>query len=294
MAHRREDAPTKRPVVGRMRHPQGLCHVALGQPMLARVIGHPADAEREFGGGAEQRPSQRVAIPATEQRRDLSTQVLDGHREHHSAAMPVVDGLQAGLHGPDRFDIRITNTARSSVPLHPPVRRTDQPSQGDLASHGRSSHGDQELTSIQPAPPQLDQHLHGALKVIRPPEADLCLLQAHHAAAGGTVIDEVLPRDAGDALDADGVVAADPAFAGFPFADVAAADAKMAASAVSVLPVLDLVGEVVLRPTSGESGGPKFLAPGGNRGHGKDPLAGGLAALYLLPYLMGPISLMAC
>jgi len=39
---------------------------------------------------------------------------------------------------------------------------------------------------------------------------------------------------------------------------------------------------------------PKFLAPGGEKGHGKDPLAGGLAALYLLPYLMGPISLMSC
>jgi hypothetical protein len=208
--------------------------------------------------------------------------------------MPVVDGLQAGLHGPDRFDIRITDPAESSLPLHPPVGRTDQPSQGDLAGHGRSSHGDQELTSIQPAPPQLDQHLHGALKVICPSEANLCLLQAHHTAAGGPVIDEVLPRDARNALNADGVVAADPAFAGFPFADVAAADAEMAASAVSILPVLDLVGEVVLGPISGESGRPKFLAPGGEKGHGKDPLAGGLAALYLLPYLMGPISLMSC
>jgi hypothetical protein len=60
------------------------------------------------------------------------------------------------------------------------------------------------------------------------------------------VIDEVVPRDAGDALDPDGVVTADAALAGFPFADVAAADAKRAASAVSVLPVLDVVGEVVL------------------------------------------------
>jgi hypothetical protein len=68
----------------------------------------------------------------------------------------------------------------------------------------------------------------------------------------------------------------------------------MAASAVSVLPVLDLVGEVVLGPISGESGCPKFLAPGGKKGQGKDPLAGGLAALYLLPYLMGPISLISC
>jgi len=214
--------------------------------VLARVIGHPADAQSELGGGAEQRPPHRVAIPTTEQRRDLSTQVLHGHRERHPATMPVVDDLQAGLHSPDRFDIRITDTARSSVPLHPPVWRTDQPSQGDLASHGRSSHSDQELTSIQPAPPQLDQHLHGALKVIRPPKADLCLLQTHHAAAGGTVIDEVLPRDARHALNADGVGAANPAFTRFPFADVAAADTEMAASAVSILPVLDLVGEVVL------------------------------------------------
>jgi hypothetical protein len=68
----------------------------------------------------------------------------------------------------------------------------------------------------------------------------------------------------------------------------------MAASAVSVLPVLDLVGEVVLGPVSGESGCPEFLAPGGEKGHGKGPLASGLAALYLLPYLMGPISLIGC
>jgi hypothetical protein len=61
----------------------------------------------------------------------------------------------------------------------------------------------------------------------------------------------------------------------------------MAASPVSVLPVLDLVGEVVLGPVAGESGCPKFLGPGGEKGHSKGPLASDLAALYLLPYLMG-------
>jgi hypothetical protein len=60
------------------------------------------------------------------------------------------------------------------------------------------------------------------------------------------MVDEVLPRDTGNTLNADGVVAADTALAGFPFADVAAADAKRTPSAVPVLPVLDLVGEVVL------------------------------------------------
>ena len=77
-------------------------------------------------------------------------------------------------------------------------------------------------------------------------EADLCLLEAYHAAMGRAMVDEVVSRDPGDALDADGVVAADAALAGLPFADVAAADAEMAASAVPVLPVLDLVGEVIL------------------------------------------------
>jgi hypothetical protein len=62
----------------------------------------------------------------------------------------------------------------------------------------------------------------------------------------GAVVDELIPRDAGNTLYADSVVAADPAFAGFPFANVAAANAEMAASAVSILPVLDLVGEVIL------------------------------------------------
>jgi hypothetical protein len=41
----------------------------------------------------------------------------------------------------------------------------------------------------------------------------------------------------------------------------------MPASAVPVLPVLDLVGEVVLGPAPGESDRPKFLAPGGDEGH---------------------------
>jgi len=35
---------------------------------------------------------------------------------------------------------------------------------------------DQELTAVQPAPPQFDQHLHGVVEVICPVEADLCLL----------------------------------------------------------------------------------------------------------------------
>jgi hypothetical protein len=60
------------------------------------------------------------------------------------------------------------------------------------------------------------------------------------------MVDEVVTWDTADSLDADGVVAADAAFSGFPFADVAAADAKRAASTAPVLPVLDLVGEVIL------------------------------------------------
>jgi hypothetical protein len=198
------------------------------------------------------------------------------------------------LHGPDRFDVRITDTPRSSVPPHPPIRGANQPSQGNLADHHRGSHGDQKLPAIQPAPPQVDQPLYGVVKVICPAKANLSLLEAYLAAAGGAVVDKMVPRDAGSTLDTDGVVTANAAFPGFPFADVAAADAEMAARAVPVLPVLDLVGEVVLGPASGESGRPKFLAPGGDEGHGQGPLAGGLAALYLLPYLMGPISLIGC
>jgi len=66
VAHRRENAAAKRPVVGRVRHPQRLRHVALGQPVLASVICHPPDAKRELGGDAEQRPSNRVVIAAME------------------------------------------------------------------------------------------------------------------------------------------------------------------------------------------------------------------------------------
>jgi hypothetical protein len=77
-------------------------------------------------------------------------------------------------------------------------------------------------------------------------EADLYLLEAYHAATGRAMVDEVVPRDPGDTLEADGVVAADAALAGLPLADVAAADTKRAASTVPVLPVLDLVGEVIL------------------------------------------------
>jgi hypothetical protein len=48
--------------------------------VLARVVRHPPDAKRELGAGAEQRPANRVAIPAMQQRRDLAPQVLHGHR----------------------------------------------------------------------------------------------------------------------------------------------------------------------------------------------------------------------
>jgi hypothetical protein len=77
-------------------------------------------------------------------------------------------------------------------------------------------------------------------------EADLCLLEAYHAAMGRAMVDKVVPRDTGDTLDADGVAAADASLAGLPLADVAAADTKRTASTVPVLPVLDLVGEVIL------------------------------------------------
>ena len=56
----------------------------------------------------------------------------------------------------------------------------------------------------------------------------------------------MVPRDPGDPLDADGVAAADAALAGLPLADIAAADTKRAAGTVPVLPVLDLVGEIIL------------------------------------------------
>jgi len=236
----------------------------------------------------------RGLVHLAQQRRDLPAQVFHGHWERDPATVPVVDGLQAGLHDPNRFHVRVTDPLRATVALHPLVWGTDQPSQGNLAGYPRGRHGDQELSAIQPTPPQFGQHLHGLVEVICPQEADLGLLQAHHAAAGGAVVDEVVPRDAGDALDADGVVAADAAFAGFPFADVAAADAEVAASAVPVLPVLDVVGEVVLGPASGEPGRPEFLAPGGDEGHDQGPRAGGLAALYLLPQLMEAVSLISC
>src|SRR5215212_10096631 len=181
-----------------------------------------------------------------EQGRDLSAQILHCHRERHPAAVSVIDGFQAALHRLNRFDVRVPNPFRSNVPPNLFVRRADQPSQGDLASDGRSRHGDQELTAVQPAPPQFDQRFYGVVEVICPVEADLCLLEAYHAATGRAMVDEVVPRDTGDSLDADGVIAADAALPGFPLADVAAADAKGAASAVPVLPVLDLVGEVIL------------------------------------------------
>jgi hypothetical protein len=134
----------------------------------------------------------------------------------------------------------------SSVPLDALVRRTDQPSQSGLARQGRCSHGDQELTAVQPAPPEFNQDPQGVVEVICPMETDLCLLEAYHAATGRAMVDEVVPRDTGDTLDADGVVAADAALASLPLADVAATDTKRAASTVPVLPVLDLVGEVIL------------------------------------------------
>jgi hypothetical protein len=90
--------------------------------------------------------------------------------------MAIVDGLEAALHRPNRFDVRVPHPSRSSVPLDPLLRRADQPSQSDLARHGRSSHGDQELTAVQLAPPQFDQHLHGAVEVISPVQAEFGFL----------------------------------------------------------------------------------------------------------------------
>jgi hypothetical protein len=140
--------------------------------------------------------------------------------------MGIVDGFEAALHRPNRVDVRVPYLRSFGVSLDSLLRRADQPSQCDLARQGSSSHGDQELAAVQPAPPWFDQRLHGVVEVLCPVEADLRLLEAYHAATGRAMVDEVVPRDTGDTLDADGVVAADAALTSLPLADVAAADTK--------------------------------------------------------------------
>jgi hypothetical protein len=173
VAHGGEDAATECPVVGRMGHAERLGHVALGKSRPGGVVGHPADAEREVGGGAEQCPADRVGESASEKRSDLATKVLHRGRQRCTATTGVIDRLEVASHHPDLVNICEANPATADVPLDSLIGRSDKPSQGDIAGNCQCAHGTKELTAVQVAPPELDECSHRAIEIISPLQAVL-------------------------------------------------------------------------------------------------------------------------
>ena len=171
VAHGGEDATTEGSVVGRMRDPERLGHVPLRELMPASVGGHPADAERELGGGAEQRPADRVAESAAEKGGHLPPKVRHRKGKCCPAASGVVDRLEVVPHRPDPVDLRKANPPRAGVPLDSLVKRSDEPSQRDVAGYCHGTQGTKELAAVQVVLPQLDERADRTVEIISPSQA---------------------------------------------------------------------------------------------------------------------------
>ena len=162
MAHGGEDATTERPVVGRLRHPERLGHVPLRELMPAGVVCHPADAEGELCGGAEQRPADWVGESAAEKRGHLAAEVR--YREGSAVPPPRASSTALRL-------CRIARTPSTSVRptrREPAVRSTA--SSGGATSHrGATS----LVTAISPTAPKNSRrfrwHLHNLRSVATAP-----------------------------------------------------------------------------------------------------------------------------
>ncbi len=177
MAHGGEDAATECPIVGRMRQAERLGHVALGKPRPGGVVGHPADAEREVGGGAAQCPADQVGESSTKKRSDLATKVLHRGRQRRTATTGVINCLEVASHHPDLVNICEANAASADVSLDFFIGRSDKPSQGDIAGNCHCAHGTKELAAVQVAPPELDECSHRAIEIISPLQAVLGSLE---------------------------------------------------------------------------------------------------------------------
>src|SRR4029453_15863574 len=120
-------------------------------------------------------PADRVGESASEKRSDLATKVLHRGRQRCAATTGVINRLEVSSHPPDLVNIPEADPASADVPLDSLVRRSDKPSQGDIAGHCHCAHGCKELAAVQVARPERDGGSRRAIKIISPLQAALVL-----------------------------------------------------------------------------------------------------------------------
>lgn len=173
MAHRRgEHIAAVRPVARRLREPQGLDVVALGEAGLAGVDRHVAAQLGEPGHRAEQLPPHLFAVRPRKQPGDHTVEVVHEHRPHMAAAEAVVEVGQRGGHRPHRLDVGHPDPG-SRRPLDVCVRARDQPVPAGLDQRGRGDRRPgEQIAAAHVAAPQLADLLDGPGDGRRVLEAD--------------------------------------------------------------------------------------------------------------------------
>lgn len=104
-AHRDQDVRPVHPVTGRLRQPQRLDEVALGEAVRADVVGGPAGQPGQIGRGAEQAAPGLLPVGAAQHRLDLVLQVADEGLAGVAAAVGVVEGAEQLADRAQRGDV---------------------------------------------------------------------------------------------------------------------------------------------------------------------------------------------
>ncbi len=163
VAHGRgEDVPAVPAVARRLREPQRLDVVALGEAGLAGVDGHVAREFGQSGHRGEQVPAHRLPVGAGQQPGDHAVEVVHDDRAHVPAAVLVVQVAERLGHRAHRRHVGLAHP-RPRRPRHLRVGRGDQPVPARLDQRGRGHGGaGQEVPAAHVAAPQLADLLDGA------------------------------------------------------------------------------------------------------------------------------------
>lgn len=119
-AHGDQHIAAVRPVPGRLREPQCLYEVALGQPVRGDVVRGPAGQPGQIGGGREQPPPGRLPVRAPQHRLRLVLQVPHEGLPGVPAAVGVVEGAEELGDRTQRGDVPLAD-AEPRTPLGLPL-----------------------------------------------------------------------------------------------------------------------------------------------------------------------------
>jgi hypothetical protein len=186
-------------VAGLLGQPQGLDEVALGDAVLAVVVGHPAQQVGLLGRGLAQCPPHLVGVRAAQQREDVLVHVLGEYEPAGPSALEDVHALELAEHVPYGGDVFETHPRGGVRGL---VEGVEEPVTGRPDSRdGGEGCCCQEASTVHVRSPQVGDgfHRNGERGVVGERELRGAAL-AQPEVVGGDLVPEARGEDGGEDL----------------------------------------------------------------------------------------------